>query len=241
MTAGSGKRNFHYLFLAFALGVAPAQASTCYGRVAQGSITGAVALPGSGPNFAAYSRLGVHLGRTHVHEQVRDIVVDAYAALARGFPGKRYVYGETGLREGGRMRPHRTHQNGLSVDFMVPVVDAKGNSVPLPSSPLNKFGYALEFDAQGRAGELRIDYAAIAEHLYQLNEAAQRRKLGIALVIFDPALMPALLKTARGDVLRRLPFMQGTPWIRHDEHYHVDFAVACQPLRKGAAGTPKAG
>ena len=241
MTAGPGKRHFLYLFLLFSLGVAPAQASTCYGSVARGSISGAVALPASGPNFAAYSRLGVTLGRTQMHEQVRDVIVDAYAELARGLPGKRYLYGETGLPEGGTMRPHRTHQNGLSVDFMVPVLDAKGSSVPLPSSPMNKFGYALEFDAQGRAGQLRIDYAAMAEHLYQLHEAAQRRKVGIALVIFDPVLMPALLKTARGDALRKLPFMQGKPWIRHDEHYHVDFAVPCMPLREGAAGKPRAG
>ena len=127
------------------------------------------------------------------------------------------------------MRPHRTHQNGMSVDFMVPVLDAQGRSVPLPSSPLNEFGYGLEFDAQGRAGDLRTDYAALAEHLYQLRQAARKRQVGIALVIFDPALMPALLATARGKDLRGLPFMQGKPWIRHDEHVHVDFALPCRP------------
>jgi hypothetical protein len=24
-------------------------------------------------------------------------------------------------------------------------------------------------------------------------------------------------------LVRELPFIQGRPWIRHDEHYHVDF------------------
>ena len=241
MTAGPGKRHFLHLFLLLAAGAAPVQASTCYGRVAQGSIAGAVALPGTGPNFEAYSGLGVRMGRTFVHERVRDVIADAYAALAQGRPGTRYVYGETGLAAGGRMRPHRTHQNGLSVDFMVPVLDAGNRSVPLPSSPANKFGYGLEFDKEGRAGALRIDYDALAAHLHALDEAARRHKLGIALVIFDPALMPALFKTAHGDALRKLPFMGGTPWIRHDEHYHVDFAVPCQPLREGAAARVKAG
>lgn len=129
------------------------------------------------------------------------------------------------------MRPHRTHQNGLSVDFMVPVLDARGRSVPLPSSPLNKFGYGLEFDASSKSGELHIDYAALAEHLYALKEAARKHKVGIALVIFDPALKPVLLKTARGKELESLPFMKGKPWIRHDEHYHVDFALPCQPVK----------
>ena len=234
MTAYPGHRSLLIVLLPFLL-AAPAQASTCYGRPGAGSIAGAVALPASGANFEAYSRLGVQMGRTHVHARVREVLLDAYAALARSAPGKHYVYGETGLQEGGRMRPHRTHQNGLSVDFMVPVLDAKGHSVPLPSSPLNKFGYGLEFDGEGRAGGLRIDYAALAEHLYQLKEAAHKRKVGIALVIFDPGLMPALMKTARGKDLRGLPFMKGKPWIRHDEHYHVDFAVPCAPAR------PKAG
>ena len=53
--------------------------------------------------------------------------------------------------------------------------------------------------------------------------------------------MPGLFKTAHGDALRKLPFMQGKPWIRHDEHYHVDFAVPCEPLREGAAAKAMAG
>ena len=230
MTADPAKRHLLPFLIPFLL-AAPAQASTCYGRPGAGSIAGAVALPASGTNFQAYSQLGVQMGRTHVHARVGEVVLDAYAALARSAPGKQFVYGETGLAEGGRMRPHRTHQNGLSIDFMVPVLDARGRSVPLPSSPLNKFGYGLEFDARGKAGELRIDHAALAEHLYALKEAAKRHKVGIALVIFDPALMPALLKTARGKELDSLPFMKGKPWIRHDEHYHVDFSLPCQPVQ----------
>jgi len=26
--------------------------------------------------------------------------------------------------------------------------------------------------------------------------------------------------------LRRLPFLSGDVWIRHDEHYHVEFRLA---------------
>ncbi len=229
MTADPAKRHVHLLLISLLLAAVPVQASTCYGRVGAGSIAGAVALPASGANFEAYSSLGVRMRRTHVHARVHEVMLDAYAALARSAPGKRFVYGETGLEHGGRMRPHKTHQNGLSVDFMVPVVDGNGKSVPLPSSPLNKFGYGLEFDAQGRAGELRIDFEALAAHLVALREAAQRNQVGIALVILDPPLMAALMKTAQGKKLRGLPFMKGKPWIRHDEHYHVDFAVPCKP------------
>ena len=205
--------------------------STCFGTVANGRIEGAVSLPSSGPNFTSYSSLGEAAGRTHVHSLVRDIVVDAYRELERAVPDKRFVFGETGWASGGRIRPHRTHQNGLSVDFMVPVVDKSGRSVPLPASPLNKFGYDIDFDSAGRFEDLTIDFGAIAEHLYQLDQAARRRGSGLALVIFDPPYLPRLFGTARGQYLKqRLKFMEGKAWVRHDEHYHVDFAVKCNPI-----------
>ena len=69
----------------------------------------------------------------------------------------------------GRIRLHRTHQSGLSVDFMVPVLDKLGRSVPLPTTALNKFGYDIEFDKDGKFGDLTIDFEAIAEHLRQLH------------------------------------------------------------------------
>jgi len=155
----------------------------------------------------------------------------SYRALEAGAPGKLFVYGETGWRSGGRIKPHRTHQNGLSVDFMVPVVNRAGRSIPLPTNALNRFGYDIEFDADGRYGGLEIDFPAIAEHLYELHRAAGRQGIGIALVIFDEAYLPRLLGTARGPYLKQnLKFMKGKPWVRHDEHYHVDFAVGCRPF-----------
>jgi penicillin-insensitive murein endopeptidase len=50
--------------------------------------------------------------------------------------------------------------------------------MPLPTSPLNNFGYGLEFDATGRLDDLRIDFEAIAEHIYQLERAARAREAG---------------------------------------------------------------
>lgn len=206
--------------------------STCYGTVADGRLEGGVKLPASGPNFQAYSQIGVVAGRTHVHAKVAAIVREAYRRLESRAPKKVFVYGETGLAEGGRIRPHKTHRNGTSVDFMVPVLDAAGHSVPLPASVFNKLGYDLEFDAQGRAEGLRIDFEAVAEHLYQLNEVAREQGAGLALVIFDLPYLPRLWATPRGPYLReQVNFLQGKPWIRHDEHYHVDFAVPCKPLK----------
>lgn len=225
----------HYTIALAALWLAatalPAAASRCHGSVGNGRIDGSVRLPLAGPNFGAYSREAVDAGRTHVHATVAAIVADAYAALQRERPQTHYVYGETGAASGGPFAPHRTHQNGLSVDFFVPVLDHAGRSRALPSTASNRYGYDIEFDADARYGDYRVDFPALAEHLYQLQRAASAHEAGIALVIFDRAWLPRLWATPRGPALRRqLRFMPGTPWVRHDEHYHVDFAIACEPL-----------
>lgn len=204
--------------------------SECYGTVNRGHIDGSVALPIEGPNFVPYSRLGVTLGRTHVHPLVADIVKEAYSALARRTPDIQYVYGETGWPSGGRFKPHRSHQNGLSVDFFVPVRDTTGRSTALPTGLHNKWGYNIDFDADARWAEYRIDFTALAEHLFELHRAATARGFGIAQVIFDTSYLPRLFATPHGPYLQQhIHFMLGKPWVRHDEHYHVDFAIPCKP------------
>jgi penicillin-insensitive murein DD-endopeptidase len=206
-------------------------ASECVGTPSRGQLRHGVALPERGRNFSPYSTLAVAAGRTHVHSTVRDIVVQAYRALEASAPGTVFVYGETGWPQGGRFAPHRTHQNGLSVDFMVPVRNAAGQSVPLPTRVSQRYGYDLEFDASGRLGGLRIDFEAVAQHLVQLQRAAAERGVVVGQVIFDPRYLPLLQATPSGAQLKGLPFMRKDAWVRHDEHYHVDFVLPCRPLR----------
>lgn len=211
--------------------------SVCYGTPANGRIERAVQLPNGGKNFQAYSRLGITLGRTYAHAKVVRAVGAAYAEAATTAPGKVFVYGESGFENGGRFKPHKTHQNGLSVDFFVPVLDEKGRSVPLPGSATNRYGYDIEFDANARyridaKRSLRIDFEAMAEHLYALDRAAEKAGAPIDRVIFDPKYLPKLFATKPGAYLRRnVEFTRGKVWWRHDEHYHVDFAVTCKALR----------
>jgi len=204
--------------------------SVCFGTTSNGYLKNGWKLPASGPNFAAYSTIGRALGRTFVHSTVYSIVVDAYARTHESAPNKVFVYGETGRREGGEFKPHKTHRNGLSVDFMVPVVNSAGDSVPLATNVLNKWGYDLEFDSSGRVDDIEIDAEAMAEHLYQLHLAAQRHNVDIWRVIFAPDLQPLLRQTTRWPFLSdNLSFSTRSSWVRHDQHYHLDFEIPCEP------------
>jgi penicillin-insensitive murein endopeptidase len=203
--------------------------SICFGTTDKGRIENAWQLPTSGENFSAYSSSGAVLGRNYVHSKVYATVLDAYKTLFKVEPTKVFVYGETGWKNGGRFRPHKTHQNGLSVDFFVPVLDKNRKSVPLPTSALNKFGYSIEFDSKGKYKEYSIDFEAMAAHLLALKDSADKNGIKIWRVIFDNDLQKLLFQTTKGKQLQSLlQFSIKKAWVRHDEHYHVDFIVPCK-------------
>lgn len=204
-----------------------AAGSTCFGTTSAGRLEDACKLPGSGSNYSAYSSLMRMSGRTYVHCDVRAVILDAYATLESNVATKVFVYGETGFKHGGQFKPHKTHQNGLSVDFMVPVLDSDGKSVSLPTNVLNKYGYDIDFTLDGRYEDLTIDYEAFAEHLAALKVAATNRGVGIWRVLFDPKMQGALKNTKAWPQISDLKFSDKRSWVRHDDHYHVDFVLPC--------------
>lgn len=205
--------------------------SECYGTTANGRLTEGVKLPSSGSNFVSYSTIAELAGRTYVHSAVHDIVMAAYHALAISHPTKVYKYAETGLEEGGRFRPHKTHQNGLSIDFMTPMKTQNNQSVHLPTHAFNRFGYDIELDDKGRIDDLSIDYDAMAAHIVALDKSARTNGFKLWRVIFDPTLQAPLFQTEYADYLReKVQFSKKRSWVRHDEHYHIDFEIPCNTL-----------
>ncbi|MBT3147012.1 penicillin-insensitive murein endopeptidase [Neptunomonas phycophila] len=205
-----------------------AETSTCFGTTSNGSLVNGVKLPSEGANYEGYSAMVRLAGRTYVHSEVRDIIVSAYKYLEIEQPTKVYKYAETGFKLGGQFKPHKTHRNGLSVDFMTPVTDENGKSVHLPTNALNKLGYNIEFDTNDHYEGIYIDYEAMAAHVVALHKQAKERGYDLWRVIFDPKLQPNLYKTKYAKYLKEhVQFSKKRSWVRHDEHYHVDFSIPC--------------
>jgi penicillin-insensitive murein endopeptidase len=101
--------------------------------------------------------------------------------------------------------------------------------VHLPTHPFNKFGYNIEFDGVGNFEEYKIDYDALAAHIVSLHKEAVSQGYELWRVIFDPKLQPYLFKTKYAKYLKaNIQFSKKRSWVRHDEHYHVDFEVPCK-------------
>ena len=114
---------------------------------------------------------------------------------------------------------------------MVPITNNEEESMYLPTSMFNKYGYSIEFDNKGSYKKYKIDYESMALHIKTLHEVSLKQGIDIWRVIFDPQLQPYLFQTKYGNYLKQnIKFSKKRSWVRHDDHYHVDFSVNCEPL-----------
>ncbi len=96
----------------------------------------------------------------------------------------------------------------------------------MPTAPWQQFGYAMEFDAQGKSAGLSIDFSCLAELLLALDREAQLHGLAIERVIVAPEYVDRVLGAKRSEMAGLASrFMRRPAWVRHDEHVHVDFRV----------------
>lgn len=199
--------------------------SRSVGSPESGLLVGGDVIPPFGPGCTTYSYLGAALGRQYVHGSVRAALLHAFADRLHDEPDRVWVVGETGWRGGGEMRPHRSHENGMSVDVFVPVIDDAGLPSRVPTWPWNRFGYGIEFDGNARADGLRIDFEALSAFLASVDRRSREAGVRLRRVILAPEYAPRLLDTraARAWPGLRGILMQRPAWVRHDEHVHLDF------------------
>lgn len=203
----------------------PSPPAIAYGAGGCGKLTGGVALPCTGSNYEAFTPRACRMGRNHVHPLVQKTILRAYEILEEQNPTRHWQYGDLGFREGGPFAPHRTHQNGLSADFFVPVTSEDGSPQQVPISDSNRYGYGVEFDEDGRVRNLQIDWPAVTEHLFALEAAGKDEGVRIKKILMAPGLRRRLIAVDGRARHFETRFNRRGVWVRHDEHYHVDFDI----------------
>lgn len=203
--------------------------SVSKGTAGKGSLENGKLLPYYGPNFFYFDSSSYVNGRAFLNDKILLSLLSTYVAMDQLAPYRMYGVMECSLETGGKLYPHRTHQNGLSVDFMMPLIQ-DGN----PYYALDTIGtshYLLDFNDDGTYSSdstVRIDFNLVALHLLTLNEEAQRNGYKISKVIIKIELKDDLYATPNGKKLREkgIYIVQSlTPEVNnvHDDHYHVDF------------------
>lgn len=204
-------------------------ASKSLGTESNGSLINGKLLPFSGPNFTYFDTSSYLNGRAFVNQNVKEILLESYQELAKDLPRRKFFIMECSFKNGGRLYPHRTHQNGLSVDFMMPLLQ---NGAPYYAlDTIGKDHYFLEFNNQGQYSKdtsVSIDFNLIARQLLILDKVARLHGMMISKVIIKTELKDELYATEYGKLLRasKIYVVQSlTPVVNafHDEHFHVDF------------------
>jgi penicillin-insensitive murein endopeptidase len=130
---------------------------------------------------------------------------------------------------GGKLKLHRTHKNGKSIDFMVP---KKGKGFHYNN--LGLLHYLLEFDENGILSlnkSVEIDFEVMAKHILTLQKAGKNHGVTIKKVILKINLKDDLWETPTGKKLKTsgIYFAQSLSKNiddMHDDHYHIDFALS---------------
>lgn len=207
--------------------------SKSIGRYSNGELQNAYLLPYYGPNFKYFSPLSYFiLNCGYVNSRVYKTVLEAYKTCESTCPSTSFRIMECSRRNGGKMVIHRTHQHGLSVDFMVPKI--RKNQQFMLLDRIGMWHYLLEFDNSGRSeinSNISIDFETMAKHILALDDAANANGLKIRMIILKIELKDEFFNTAAGQEVRNrgIYFAQSLgSFINsvHDDHYHVDFMLA---------------
>ncbi len=203
--------------------------SVAKGKVSNGSLENGKLLPYKGPNFIYFDRQSYLEGRAFLHGDVRTALLAMYDSLNTALPNRYFCVMECSNEHGGELFPHRTHQNGLSVDFMMPLI--KNGKPYYGLDTLGAKHYTLNFDDKGkytRDPEISIDFNLVARQILLLDYFARQRGMNIFKVIIKIELKDDLFATPYGKILKEkdIYVVQGlSPLINalHDDHFHIDF------------------
>ncbi|TXF91282.1 hypothetical protein FUA23_03400 [Neolewinella aurantiaca] len=205
--------------------------SRATGSPGNGTIENAWLIPYFGENYRYFSPLSYYVfNRGYAHHRVHNAIVEAYETCETTCPGVQFRLMECGNKHGGKMWPHRTHQSGLSADFMLPkTLNGK------PHRWLDHLGvwhYTLQTDQAGNyTSRVAVDFETMGRHLLALDDAARKNGLRIEKVILKIDLKDDFFKTQSGREVKQrgIYFARALPKVvdeLHDDHYHIDFVLS---------------
>jgi penicillin-insensitive murein endopeptidase len=207
-------------------------ASESLGSVRHGKLKNGWLVPFHGNNFQYFSRFSYYiLNCGYVNDRVYQTIIEAYHACESTCAEQKFWLMECTRKHGGRMLLHWTHQNGTSVDFMVPT--KRGQKRDVLSDHIGLFHYLLPFNERGQfklSPKTEIDFVTMGIHILALDDACRKNGLRIRKILFNTNMLDELLNTPAGrEIQERDIFIPRrlNDFINkyHDDHYHVDFEI----------------
>lgn len=179
------------------------KASISKGSTSNGTLINGKLSPFYGENFQYFDANSYKASRAFTNKVTRDIILDSYADLYKSIPSRYFYLMELSSENGGKLYPHKTHQNGLSADFMMPKLKEGKQYYGLDT--LGVKHYLLKFNDNGeyeKDTSITIDFNVIAQHLLILNDNAKKYDYKISKVIIKIEFKDELFATEYGKKLK---------------------------------------
>lgn len=196
-----------------------------------GSLVNGKTFPYTGNNFHYFSKESYVKERAFLNHRVKALVLESYQDLQEQSPEQKFGIMECSKKNGGKISGHRTHQNGLSIDFMSQ--KNRNNQSYYGLDHIGAKHYLLAFNNQGELisdTSVKIDFEMMGQHILALHKKAKKHHLKVKKVILKKELKDDLYKNSSGTEIKKKEIyitMNLPSKINeaHDDHYHIDFEV----------------
>jgi penicillin-insensitive murein endopeptidase len=210
--------------------------STSIGGPSSGHVEGAIALPDRGPGFY-HNPKRPEEARFGTVELVQAIA-RAAAVVDKELPGSALTVNDLGLREGGPIPQHASHQAGRDADILFYVLDEHAAPIPSVGVPIDPKGKGWDFkdlavpeDDQRVQLDVPRTWRFVAALLEVANEAVQR--IFIVEHVRSMLLKEAKRVHAGKALVQRFEDITCQPGSPHDDHLHLRLFCTPQDMAAG--------
>lgn len=210
--------------------------TTSIGAPARGRLEGGVRLPDQGSGYRHNTKRPDEARYGTV--ETLQAIVKAADVVEHFMPGSGLTVNDIGLREGGPIAQHGSHQAGRDADILFFVSDMKGRPIPAVGAPLDPKGEGVDFKDLATASDdqpLKIDAARTWRFVQALFEVAPDQIQRIFLVEHLRTILLAEAERQRApkEIRQRFDDVTCQPSTPHDDHLHVRFFCTPEDIGRG--------
>lgn len=215
--------------------------STSIGGPSSGRIEGAVPLPDHGPGFVHNAKrpYGARFGTV----ELVQVIMRAAANVAEKIPDSLLVVNDLGLREGGPIHQHGSHQAGRDVDILFYSLDARGKPLASVGVPIDPSGGGIDFkDLKDPKDDqpIKLDVKRTWRFAAELITVAdvQLQRIFIVEHVRQMLLDEAARVKAPKLIVQRFSDITCQPETPHDDHMHVRLFCTPEDMARGCLDSP---
>ena len=215
--------------------------STSIGGPSSGRIEGSVPIPDEGPGY--YHNAKRPYGARFGTVELVQLIMRAAANVAEKIPESLLTVNDLGLKEGGPIHQHGSHQAGRDADILFYSLDAHGAPIRSVGVPIEPSGRGVDFkDLRDPKDDqpIKLDVKRTWRFAAELIEVADVHLQRIFIVehVRQMLLDEAARVKAPKKVVQRFADITCQPETPHDDHMHIRLFCTPEDMKHGCLDNP---